>query len=84
MKKMKYRIIGEEVGEGADENEIYALSNVEQGADGSSTPGELLGAEIQLVHSWSRGGGDPGSSRSYHCLPPLLWNFVILIKERGR
>ena len=33
------------MGRGADESGIYALSNVEQGANGSSTLGELLGAE---------------------------------------
>ena len=38
MKKMKYRLIGEEWGEGADERSIDALNIVEQGANSRSTP----------------------------------------------
>ena len=38
MKKMKYRLIGEEWGEGADERSIDALNIVEQGANSRSSP----------------------------------------------
>ena len=41
MKKMKYRLIGEEWGKGADERNIDTLNIVEQGADSSSTHEEL-------------------------------------------
>ena len=69
LKKVKYRLIGEEWGEDTDDKEIDALYDVEQGSVSSSPPGEL---RLQLPCSGSRGGRDPGSSRSVHVRPPLL------------
>ena len=44
LKKMKYKIIGEEWGEDTDDKEIDALFDGSQGAGSSNTPGVQLGA----------------------------------------
>ena len=59
MKKMKYRLIGEEWGEGADERSIDALNIVEQGADSSSTPEELQDAGAKPTSHGEQGSKRP-------------------------
>ena len=59
LRKMRYKIHGEEWGEGADENEIDALNNMEKGAVGSSTPGELLGVGTPSATQWEKGRKRP-------------------------
>ena len=54
LEMMKYRIIGEEWGEGTDGKEIDALYDVEQGAVSSSAYWELLGAETPTTMQWEQ------------------------------